>query len=107
MDLPLKGIRVIDLSNYIAAPSGTRILADLGAEVIKIEAFGGDIWRANCKANIGRGDEENPLYDVFNAGKSSICINIKEEKGLALLMRMIENSDVGQPLLLPPSDLGR
>jgi len=94
MNLPLKGIRVIDLSNYIAAPSATRILADLGAEVIKIEAFGGDIWRNNCKASIKRGDEENPLYDVFNAGKNSICIDIKKEKGLALLMRMIENSDV-------------
>ncbi|MBE6969314.1 MAG: CoA transferase [Ruminococcaceae bacterium] len=94
MSLPLKGIRVIELSNYVAAPSATRILSALGATVIKIEAFGGDVWRNNCKANIQRGDEENPLFDMCNAGKSSICINIKDKDGFALLMRMLETADV-------------
>ncbi len=94
MNLPLEGIRVVDLSNYVAAPSAARILADLGAEVIKIETFGGDPWRKTGKAIVRRGDGENPIYEVFNVGKSSICVNIKEEKGLALVMRMLETADV-------------
>ncbi len=94
MSLPLSGIRVVDLSNYVAAPSAARILSDLGAEVIKIEAFGGDPWRKTGKAITRRGDEENPVYEVFNVGKSSICVNIKEKKGLDLVMRMLETADV-------------
>ena len=42
MNLPLSGIKVVDLSNYVAAPGAARILADLGAEVIKIESFDGE-----------------------------------------------------------------
>ena len=94
MSLPLEGIKVVDLSNYVAAPGASRILADLGAEVIKIETFSGDPWRITGKAIVNRDDGENPIYDVFNAGKSSICVNIKNDKGIALVMRLIESADV-------------
>ena len=94
MSLPLEGIKVVDLSNYVAAPSAARMLSDLGAEVIKIETFDGDPWRKTGKAIIKRGDEENPIYDVFNVGKSSICVNIKNPKGLELVLKMIGEADV-------------
>jgi len=94
MSLPLSGIKVIDFSNYVAAPSTGRLLVDMGAEVIKIEARGGDQWRYVSNTITRKGDDENPIFDVINAGKQSICLNIKDEKGMEILMRMLENADV-------------
>jgi len=94
MNLPLSGIKVIELSNYVAAPSASRLLVDLGAEVIKIEAQGGDAWRRVGNSITRRGDAENPIFDILNMGKQSICLNIKDEKGMEILMRMLEDADV-------------
>ncbi|MBO5653205.1 MAG: CoA transferase [Clostridia bacterium] len=94
MNLPLTGIKIVELSNYVAAPSSARLLADLGAEVIKIEAHGGDAWRRVGNSVTRRGDEENPIFDILNMGKQSICLNIKDEKGMEVLMRMLEEADV-------------
>ncbi len=94
MEKPLSGIKVIELSNYVAAPGCARMLAEMGAEVIKIEAFGGDAWRFTSNAIIRRGDEESPVYEIYNIGKRSICINIKDEKGYELLMKMLDTADV-------------
>lgn len=94
MNKPLEGIKVIELSNYVAAPGCARMLADMGADVIKIEAFGGDAWRETGKSMIHHGDEENPVYEIYNVGKRSICINAKEEKGHELIMKMLETADV-------------
>ena len=94
MSLPLQGIKIIDLSNYVAAPSAARLLCDLGAEVIKIEAHGGDVWREVSKSSTGTDDSENPMFDVLNMGKKSICLNVKDEKGYEVMMRMLEDADV-------------
>ena len=94
MSLPFDGIKVVELSNFVAAPSAGRILTDMGAEVIKIEAHGGDQWRYVSNTITHKGDDENPIFDVINAGKQSICLNIKDEKGMEILMRMLENADV-------------
>ena len=94
MSLPLSGIKVIEFSNYVAAPSTGRLLCDMGADVIKIEAFGGDAWRGTSKFFIGRGDEESPVYDSLNWGKQSICLDLKDPKGKEVLMRMLEDADI-------------
>ena len=95
MSLPLTGVKVIELSNYVAAPSAARILSDMGAEVIKIEAHGGDVWRSVSKNSIYNGtDLENPMFDSLNIGKKSICLNAKDPKGMEVLMRMLETADV-------------
>lgn len=91
---PLSGIKVIELSTYVAAPSCARLLGDMGAEVIKVESFDGDPWRNRGKNFIKRGDIENPIFDIYNIGKESICINIKEPKGMECLMKMLEDADV-------------
>lgn len=91
---PLEGIKVVDLSNYVAAPVCSRMLADMGADVIKIETFKGDPWRETAKACTYTDDLENPVFDIYNAGKKSICLNIKHESGMAVLMEMLKEADV-------------
>lgn len=91
---PLDGIKVVELSTYVAAPGAARILCDLGAEVIKIESLSGDQWRETGKKSLSTNDDENPIFDVYNAGKKSICVNIKNEEGLAFTLKLIENADI-------------
>lgn len=94
MSLPLEGIRVVDLSTYVAAPGAARLLSDLGADVVKIESFSGDPWRLTGMGMTKRGDQENPVFEVYNVGKRSIRLNIKEEEGRAVLHRMLESADI-------------
>ena len=94
MDRPLEGIRVIELANYVAAPIVGRFLADLGAEVIKIEGRGGDAWRNTAAEHTGTDWEENPMFDVFNAGKKSLSLNLKTEIGREIFFRLLEKADL-------------
>lgn len=91
---PLKGIKVVDLSTFVAAPVCARMLADMGADVVKIETFTGDPWRETAKACTYTDEYENPVFDIYNAGKKSICLNIKHESGLAVLMELLKDADV-------------
>ena len=91
---PLEGIRVVELANYVAAPIVARICADLGAEVIKIEGRGGDTWRATSMGHTKTGHDENPLFDIFNVGKKSLSLNVKNEKGKEILFKLLEDADI-------------
>ena len=91
---PLEGIRVIELANYVAAPIVCRICADLGAEVIKLEGRGGDAWRATSLGHTKTDHGENPLFDIFNVGKKSISLNLKNEEGKEIFHKLLENADV-------------
>jgi len=91
---PLEGIKVVELSTYVAAPGAARTLADMGAEVIKIESHSGDQWRETGKKMLSTTDAENPVFDVYNTGKKSICVNIKTEDGIAFVMKLLENADI-------------
>ena len=91
---PLEGIRVIELATYVAAPVCGRMLADMGADVIKIETFSGDPWRAVAKANTFTEDDEIPIFDIYNGGKKSICLNIKTPGGQQVLHQLLEKSDI-------------
>jgi len=91
---PLEGIKVIDSSTFVAAPICGRLLADLGAEVIKIEVFDGDSWRMTAKNLTCTADDENPLYDILNSKKKSICLNLKNPKGMRVLHKMLEDADI-------------
>ena len=93
-DRPLSGIKVVDLSTFVAAPACARMLADMGAEVIKIEGFNGDPWRVTAKVITHTDDLEMPIYDLYNSGKKSIRLNIKHPLGKKALMDMIAQADV-------------
>jgi len=84
---PLKGVRVIDLGQYIAGPGAAMVLAELGASVIKVEPIGGDQAR-----HIGRYGEA--MVRAYNRGKRSIALNLKLDAGREAAMRLISRADV-------------
>ena len=88
---PLQGVRVLDLSAYIAGPYGCSLLADQGAEVIKIEPPGeGDDSRAFAPF-IGN---ESAYFMSLNRGKKSIVLNLKNEKDKAAFLELVRIADV-------------
>lgn len=92
---PLKSVKVVELSTYVAAPTCGRILGDWGADVIKIEALGGDVWRyygTNFGCPIT--SEENPVFDICNSNKKFAALNLKEAKGMEILHKLLAEADV-------------
>lgn len=88
---PLDGIRVVDLTTVLAGPAGTQILADYGADVIKVEAPGGDIMRhAGHMKHEGMG----PVYLHANRNKRSIVIDLKQAEGRAVLLDLVRGADL-------------
>lgn len=86
----LEGIRILDFSQYLPGPYASLRLADLGAEVIKIEPLKGDPSR-----NFGYKKEDNGLlFLANNRNKKSIALNLKEEKGREIALRLMESADV-------------
>ncbi len=87
---PLNGIKVLDLSAYIAGPYACSLLADLGAEVIKIEPPSGDTLRLYPSTL----EEEARVFLGVNRRKKGMVIDLKKPEGVALLMHLIESADV-------------
>ena len=86
----LAGIRVLDLSGYIAGPYGCTLLADLGAEVIKIEAPGGDTLRKYPSTLAA----ESRAFLGVNRSKRGIVLDLKNARGQEVLHRLLESADV-------------
>ncbi|HEX2831260.1 MAG TPA: CaiB/BaiF CoA-transferase family protein [Burkholderiales bacterium] len=84
--LPLAGIRVLELGHTVMGPSCSVVLADLGADVIKVEPPEGD----RTRANVGFG---SALFPVFNRNKRSLCIDLKSEAGREAFHRVVETAD--------------
>ncbi|MCX5907717.1 MAG: CoA transferase [Deltaproteobacteria bacterium] len=92
MTKPLAGIRILDLSQLLAGPFGTMILADLGAEVIKIERCeGGEIGRG-MPPHFYHG--ESVYFVSINRNKKSMALNLKAKEGLEIFYRLVGMSDV-------------
>lgn len=91
MSLPLEGIRVLDLSRYLPGPFCTQILADFGAEVIKVEdPRGGDLGRMLTPVVNG----ESARFPTVNRNKKSITLDLKKEEGKAVFRRLVADADV-------------
>src|ERR1700693_6464809 len=89
-ELPLRGIRVIDLGQIYAGPYCTSQLAYLGAEVIKVEPLGSGEYLRMPRSAGGVGS----AFLLLNANKKSVALNLKQPKGRDILMRLLEDSDV-------------
>ena len=95
MRKPLEGIRVLELTTFVAAPCCGRLLHDLGAEVIKVERLSGDAWRETGKSyNPNFNDNANPVFDIYNAGKRFVSLDLKTEKGMEVFHGLLAQSDV-------------
>lgn len=93
MSLPLEGVRIIAVEQYGAGPFGTQHLADLGAEVIKIEnpSDGGDVGRSVGPYFFGKGDSH--FHQSFNRNKKSITLDLKQPEGQEVLHELVKTAD--------------
>src|ERR1700704_1553349 len=88
---PLDGVRVLELGNYIAAPTAGRLLADFGAEVIKVERPGtGDELR-NWRLYAGT---TSMLFRAINRNKKSIVVDLKSDDGRDVILDLVKQCDV-------------
>ena len=85
--LPLDGIRVIEFAHMVMGPSCGLVLADLGAEVIKVEPLEGDNTRRLEAAGAG-------FFPIFNRNKKSLAVDLKSDAGRAVVLRLLDQADV-------------
>lgn len=88
--MKLEGVRVVDLSLYLPGPAMTQMMADHGAEVIKIEPPGGE---PNREIGLKR-DGVSVYFANTHRGKKSLCLNLKHEAGVEALLRLVDVSDI-------------
>lgn len=87
---PLKGVKIIDLTSMVSGPMGAMMLADQGAEVIKVEPIAGEQLRHMAAPHNG----VNPVFYSCNRGKKSLAIDLKSKEGKEILIKLIKGSDV-------------
>lgn len=92
---PLEGVKVVELATYFAAPSCARLLADWGADVIKVESPKGDPYRTAYKGQRTPQFEEGcPSFDCENSNKKFIALDTKTESGRNALLKLVAEADV-------------
>jgi crotonobetainyl-CoA:carnitine CoA-transferase CaiB-like acyl-CoA transferase len=96
---PLKGVRIVDMTSVVFGAYATQMLADLGADVIKVESppggpgGGGDIIRKSGQTPEGAPRELGPLYMTINRNKRSVLLDLSQEKDAAALRRLLRTAD--------------
>ncbi len=103
MAAPLDNITIVEIDNWMASPSAGAILADLGANVIKIEPITGDPMRGNGRPPKIEGSARDYDYqfDVDNRGKHSILVDLVSAEGQAVVRRLVEHAQIFMCNLLP------
>ena len=87
----LKGLKVVDLTTVVLGPYATQLLADFGADVLKVEAFGGDVFRA---VRPGRHAELGVGFLNFNRNKQALAVDLKSPEGREVLYRLVAEAEV-------------
>jgi crotonobetainyl-CoA:carnitine CoA-transferase CaiB-like acyl-CoA transferase len=85
--LPLEGLRVVEFSHMVMGPTCGLVLADLGAEVIKVEPLEGDNTRRLMGAGAG-------FYSIFNRNKKSLALDLKHAQGKEIVLKLADSADV-------------
>ena len=90
MSAPLAGIRVVEVAGWMAAPGATAMMADMGAEVIKVEPLTGDPMRgATRRPDPAAGARVDPGFQTDNRGKRGIAVAIDTERGAEVVRRPV------------------
>lgn len=105
MGKPLEGIKVVEVAMWAFVPACGGMLADLGADVIKIEPPTGDPLRGLQIGNLSSGNGRHIDYswESYNRGKRSVTLDLKQESGREVLYRLLADADVFLTNLLPPA----
>jgi crotonobetainyl-CoA:carnitine CoA-transferase CaiB-like acyl-CoA transferase len=90
MSRPLDGLRILDFSTTIAGPHCSRLLADMGAEVVKVESAEGDLMRSRPVQR----DGFSTMFGQLNAGKKSIVLDLKKPESVAAIKKLIATVDI-------------
>lgn len=92
---PLEGLKVIELGVYLAIPGASRLLADWGADVIKVEAPTGDASRFTGNTlNLPANNKCNPIFSLSNSGKKLICLDLKTPEGMQIMEKLLADADI-------------
>jgi len=102
---PLEGVRVVELGAWVAGPGAGGILADWGADVVKLEPPEGDPAR-NFGRMLGGDLPVNPVFELDNRGKRSVALDLSDERGVDAAQRLVAGADVFLTNLRPAA-LGR
>jgi len=89
---PLEGVKVVDLTSVVVGPICTRVLADQGAEVVKVEPPGGDLLRTMARGS--RNPGMSGKFIQFNRNKRSVCLDLKTPGGMGAMRRLLARADV-------------
>lgn len=93
--LPLDGVKVMDLTIYVAGPACSTMLGYMGADVIKIESLKGDPYRVSGKGyGMPAEPKKNPLYDACNGFKRCVAIDFRSDEGKEVLKRIASEADI-------------
>lgn len=103
MPKPLAGIRVIELANFIAGPLAGTLLADMGADVVKIEPPQGDMGRATPPIR----DGESVSFVALNRNKRSLVLDLKRPQAIEILLKLARVSDVVLEAYRPGAGAGQ
>ena len=103
MSGPLTGIRVLEIANYIAVPAAASLLAELGADVVKVEVPWGEVYRHATPRRNGY-DHDFPTslpYEMDNRGKRSVALDLALPEAQGALSRLIGHADIVMTNVLP------
>lgn len=91
----LEGIKVVELTSYVAAPACPRILGEMGATIYKIEPLSGDEYRTNGPGfGMKKTDIDDPAFDYASLNKQFLSVNLKSEEGHEFVERLLADADV-------------
>jgi len=103
MGKPLEGIKVVEVAMWAFVPACGGMLSDLGADVIKVEPPTGDPLRGLQIGGMGDTSRVDLSWESYNRGKRSITLDLKQQEGRDVLMKLCEDADVFLTNLLPPA----
>ncbi len=93
--MPLKGVKIIDFTTFVAASAASSFLGYLGADVVRVETPKGDPFRAfGAGFGVPIKEDENPCYDAINGYKRSVSLNLRSAEGMQAMHRLLERAEI-------------